>query len=226
MNVDPKTTSFWRFTVLEQLRRNDSSRFPQCSQEYVVKFEEALTVSTTPLLLKQKKEGDRLWCHRTGTLSRSVRLEEGGHDETYDRDESKRWKRCHHCLKNGDEPWHPTTEFGEHLKTCRHRLAKKTVKKTVKTSEKKSSPKKQLAAAVLFESSGDEEPEPVEQSTRKAKKQKAKPATVKSWAKVTTSQKEEPVTPKPKGIQLPTGPRLSRRTSMSTSKRHSRGVGG
>ena len=46
---------------------------------------------------------------------------------------------------------------------------------------------------------------------QEAKKQKAKPATVKSWAKVTTSQKEEPVTPKPKGIQLPTGPRLSRR---------------
>ena len=217
MNVDPKTTSFG--SEIHSARAIEKERFLSIprnvrGKEYVGEaLEEALARQYyTSLLLKQKKEGDRIVVPSNWYTFIKIRsAEEGGHDETYDRDESKRWKRCHHCLKNGDEPWHPTTEFGEHLKTCRHRLAKKTVKKTVKTSEKKSSPKKQLAAAVLFESSGDEEPEPVEQSTRKAKKQKAKPATVKSWAKVTTSQKEEPVTPKPKGIQLPTGPRLSRR---------------
>ena len=222
MNVDPKTTSFG--SEIHRARAIEKERFLSIPRnvrgtEYVGEaLEEALARQYyTSRLLKQKKEGGRIvepsmW----HTFIRIRSAEEGGHDETFDRDESKRWKRCHHCLQAGDEPWHPKTKFGEHLRTCSHRLAKEDRKKASVSPAKSKTPKKKLAAAALFESSDEENDEPVE--TPKAKKQSTKAkAPTKSWASLTAPDatvedlvRAQEDASKPKAIVLPTGPKLSR----------------
>ena len=222
MNVDPRTTSFG--SEIHRARAIEKERFLSIPRnvrgtEYVGEaLEEALARQYyTSRLLKQKKEGSRIVVPSMWhTFIRIRSAEESGHDETFDRDESKRWKRCHHCLQEGDEPWHPKTKFGEHLRTCSHRLAKEDRKKAIVAPVKAKISKKKLAAAALFESSDEENDEPVE--TPKAKKQSTKAkAPTKSWASLTAPDAtvedlvrvHEDAT-KPKAIVLPTGPKGSR----------------
>ena len=225
MNVDPKTTSFG--SEIHSARAIEKERFLSIPRnvrgtEYVGEaLEEALARQYyTSRLLKQKKEGGRIvepsmW----HTFIRIRSAEEGGHDETFDRDESKRWKRCHHCLEAGDEPWHPKTKFGEHLRTCSHRLAKEDRKKASVSPAKSKTPKKKLAAAALFESSDEENEGPeVFDEAPKAKKQSTKAkAPTKSWASLTAPDatvedlvRAQEDASKPKAIVLPTGPKRSR----------------